>query len=217
MAGIKPKTHQNQFIDTNPVESFRDVAGGVKDSFGSDLIQDGISDLWEQLLGGSVKSEHKNTSGELSEGEEIDFSKHSQKKQQEQQPSFDVDPGYNYRQEILHAEKTAEVKTERFIEAQVQEIFGELKRLIATSAQMEVTFKEVVSEQRIKKVGKYHVSFFSFVLTLVRQARVKIEDSGAWLNAVKSKKGQKQYWNMFKKHGTSFGMSNERSVATQVG
>jgi hypothetical protein len=44
-----------------------------------------------------------------------------------------------------------------------------------------------------------------------------VEDSGAWLSAMSGKKGKKTYWSEFKKHGTSFGMSNERSVATQTG
>src|SRR3989344_5698474 len=73
------------------------------------------------------------------------------------------------------------------------------------------------SEQQIVNPGKYHVSFFEWVLLLVRQARMKVEDSSAWLGAFKSKKAKKQYWSMFKKHGTTFGLSNERVVSTQTG
>jgi hypothetical protein len=55
------------------------------------------------------------------------------------------------------------------------------------------------------------------MLTVIRGARMKVEDSGAWLSTMQGKKGKKNYWAMFKKHGTSFGMSNERQVATQTG
>ena len=215
MAGVKPKT--NQYTDINPIESLRDVAGGVGKSLSSDLLKDGISDLWEQLLTGSSEKQ-KSSSGDLSEGQEIDF---SQKKQEEKKPEqkkqADVIAPYDYRNEVLHAEKRKENETNRIIEMQVREIIVELRKLASSSGEMEAAFKDVVVDQRITKPGRYHVSFFSFVLTLVRSARVKIESSGSWLSAMKSKKGQREYWTMFKKHGTSFGMSNERSVATQVG
>ena len=45
----------------------------------------------------------------------------------------------------------------------------------------------------------------------------KVEDSGAWLGKVQGKGAKKGYWGMFKQHGTTFGLSGERSVATQVG
>jgi hypothetical protein len=69
-----------------------------------------------------------------------------------------------------------------------------------------------------KEVGKYHQNFFEWVLIQIQQARVRVEDSSSWLGAVNKKgQGQKGYGGMFKKHGTNFGMSNQRSVATQTG
>jgi hypothetical protein len=82
---------------------------------------------------------------------------------------------------------------------------------------LQIEFKEVAIEQRIVNPGKYHTSFFEWVLSAIRIARMKVEDSGAWLSASKGKKAKKDYWQMFKKHGTTFGLSNERVVATQTG
>jgi hypothetical protein len=55
------------------------------------------------------------------------------------------------------------------------------------------------------------------MLTVIRSARQKVEDSQSWMGAVKGKGAKRDYWGMFKKHGTTFGQSGERSVATSVG
>ncbi|HLD02068.1 MAG TPA: DUF5660 family protein, partial [Patescibacteria group bacterium] len=60
-------------------------------------------------------------------------------------------------------------------------------------------------------------NFFEWMLSVIRIARMKVEDSGAWMAALSSKKKGKGYWQMFKKHGTTFGMSHERNVSTQTG
>ena len=99
-------------------------------------------------------------------------------------------------------------------------IIIELKRLAASSQELEIEFKDVVMTQNVVKPGKYHQGFFEWVLIVIRNARVRVEDAGAWLSVMHGKKGKKQqqnYWQMFKKHGTTFGLSNERVVATQTG
>jgi hypothetical protein len=47
---------------------------------------------------------------------------------------------------------------------------------------------------------------------------MKIEDGRAWLETfAKRKKKKLGYWKMYKKHGTTFGLSHERTIATQTG
>ena len=79
------------------------------------------------------------------------------------------------------------------------------------------SIKEVAVEQHAVTPGKYHKSFFSWLLSIIRNARMKVEDSGAWLAAMHSKKKSREYGAMAKKHGTTFTLNNERNVATQVG
>ena len=78
-------------------------------------------------------------------------------------------------------------------------------------------FKEVTMETVPAKPGVYHVNFFEWLFSLIKGIREKIEDSCVWLRAFQSKKSKRGYWAMFKKHGTSFGLSSERVVATQTG
>jgi len=93
----------------------------------------------------------------------------------------------------------------------------EIKKLADSSKELQMQFKEVAVEQHSKAPGKYHKSFFSWLLTVIRTARMKVEDSQSWLAALQSKKKSREYGAMAKKQGTSFTLNNERTVATQVG
>ena len=113
-------------------------------------------------------------------------------------------PAIDYHREIAESDRIASNENQQVMQSQIQEILFELKKITEASAEMAMEFKEVTIEQRIENPGEYHVNFFQWMLSVVRAARAKIEDSGAWLNTMKSKKGQRNYWSMFKKHGTTF-------------
>ena len=209
----KKPVKKNQYVDENPIEALKNFGGGIVDSFTQDVVKDSMSDFWDQLLGAS---EHENQDnhhgGDLQEGQELDLTKKEKKSEHK-----DAEPGIDYHREIVHGERRISAEKQHELTQEIQAILAELQRIVASSKVIEAEFKDVAIEQRITKPGKYHESFFAFILNLVKTARIRIEDSGAWLAQFNSKKGEKQYWSMFKKHGTSFGMSNERSVATQVG
>lgn len=124
----------------------------------------------------------------------------------------------DYAREVLEVGEKAGRKHEQTTIQTIQELIGELRRLADSSKVLQMEFASVAVEQTSTKVGEYHVNFFEWMLIVVRAAREKVEDSGAWLSAMKGKNGKKNgYWGMFKKHGTTFGLSNERVVATQTG
>ena len=73
-------------------------------------------------------------------------------------------------------------------------------------------------EQLPKKSGIYHIRFFEWLLGVVKQLRMKVEEGRAWLATFTNRKKKKMgYWNMYKKHGTTFGLSHERTLSTQTG
>ena len=157
------------------------------------------------------QEEGDQTSGDLEEGREIHL---SNKKEALLGP---IEPGLDYKREIIDVTRKVDRENTQVLNAKIAEILTELKKITAASAEIAIEFKEVTVEQRIEQPGEYHVTFFQWMLSMVRAAREKIEDSGAWLSVMKSKKKQKGYWAMFKKQGTTFGLSNERVVATQTG
>jgi len=208
----KPK-NQN-FVDQNPIEILKGVGSSVVDSVVDDFGKHSVSDLWEQLLGAkNPQEEGDQTSGDLEEGREI----HLSKKTKKETPEGHIEAGIDYKREIIDVAKRVDRENTQVLNAKIAEILTELKKITAASAEIAIEFKDVTIEQRIEQPGEYHVTFFQWMLSLVKSARTKIEDSGAWLSVMKSKKSQRQYWNMFKKHGTTFGLSNERVIATQAG
>lgn len=210
------KAQNKTFIDQNPIESFKGIGQAVLDST-ADLGRDAVTDLWAQLLGGEKNSQKDEFAGDLSEGEEIDFKAIGKKKSTEKSKFNDIEPAIDYRREILQKETQVVRENAQVLKVKIEEILAELKKITATSAELAIEFKEITLEQRIEKPGDYHLNFFQWMLSVVKSARMKIEDSRAWLSVMKSKKSKRNYWAMFEKHGTTFGLSNERVVATQTG
>lgn len=199
---------KQQYINHNIIESSRNIGSGV------------VSDMLSQVFDSTVdeKSQRQEVGGDLVEGREVTLSRLAQKQKvsEEKFPALNIEPGIDYRREIIHGERKILQRQTQEIAAKIQEIIIELKRLTTSSKELQVQFKEV-SVAQVPNPGKYHQTFFEWMLIVIKQARMKVEDSGAWLAAAKSKNAKKQYWSMFKKHGTSFGLSNERVVATQTG
>lgn len=212
MASSKKSKNKKEYLNQDFVESFKDIGSGVVDSFTSDVGSGLMTGLWEQFLGAGSKSEKHDNSGELSEGEELNL-----KDLKENSHNADIEPGLDYHAEVIHGEKRIAKEEEYALQQQVEQIMAELERIIASSKELEAQFKEVAVVQAPKKAGKYHLTFMEWVLATVQTARMRIEDSASWLAVFKSKKGKKQYWSMFEEHGTTFGLSNERVVATQTG
>jgi hypothetical protein len=211
---------RQQYINNNTIESQRNIGGGGIVQHISDNAKGMVSDAWSQLLGplAGEKGTGEKTAGDLTEGQVLILSNINTKvKSEEHVRALDIEPGIDYRREILYGYRKIAKENTQEISKKIQEIIVELKRLTASSNELQVEFKEVVIEQRVVNPGKYHASFFEWVLSAIRLARMKVEDSAAWLSVSKSKKAKREYWAMFKKHGTTFGLSNERVVATQTG
>ena len=188
----------------------------------SDISNDVLSDLWNNLVGGTVKTMSEQILGaspasraaELYPGKIIDL----QQKRQERAASVPRSEGHmEYFRSIQSADVLPKRQEDASIDRRVEEFRIEIKQLMKTSKQLETTFKSVQVEQRIVKAGRYHENLFDFIKALLRSARIRMEEGLSWSSMTKSKKQQKQYWSMFKKHGTTFGLSNERTVATQTG
>ena len=204
------KQHSNETIG----ESLRGILGGVGQQT-ADLGKSVINlDNWDEYLGlTDIKEKQKKHQGDLSEGQELNLKDLHEKKKE----TADIEPGIDYSREIVHSGERGVNRENREIESQLRELMAEIKKLADSSKELQMQFKEVAVEQHIAKPGKYHKSFFSWMLSVIRNARMKVEDSGAWLAAMQSKKKSREYGAMSKKHGTTFSLSNERVVATQVG
>ena len=215
----KTKNKVKQYVDENPIEQILGIGAGVARA-GADLAKPVISlDDWDQYLGladSKEKRKHQ-TSGDLQEGQELNLKELQENSLGEQKEKREIGAGIDYSREIIQVEERAVSRENQEIDAQLREIMAEIKKLADSSKELQMQFKEVAVEQHTAKPGKYHKTFFSWLLSIIRAARMEVEDSGAWLAAMHSKKKSREYGAMAKKHGTSFSLSNERNVATQVG
>jgi len=188
--------------------------------------------VFEQLknLGSSAVKSTVSEAGKIASG----VPQNILKTQRGTEESMASDFAYNPERFIPKIEKPKRVKTPEMllfsnqereeslrINREVEMVLMEIKREIVI---LEKRQKTVIAEaSRIsmqalpEKVGIYHIRFFEWVLALLRDLHKKVSESATWLSHLNSKRRKKGYWGMFKKHGTSFGLSGERTVATQSG
>ncbi|MBI3384584.1 hypothetical protein HY030_00100 [Candidatus Gottesmanbacteria bacterium] len=199
------KKKKNQFID-NPIEAVRELANDLGQSAKSDLISGVADSAFSQIFGSPSTS-----ASELKPNEELNvLSQSEQGFRREEIVSFQ-----NQRQaterDVFSYQESVQLKRE------IEELLKQIKLLAKSTENLTQEVSLLAMEDMPVNPGRYHVNFLEWLVRLIKSLRDKVEDSRTWLAVFHSKKKQKQYWSMFKKHGTTFGLSSERVVATQVG
>jgi len=199
---------------SNPFEALHQYGAGVQD-FGGDLINQ--LDFFGTR---ETTSKPHPKSGEMRAGQEIKLGKSKDKAQTAEKPKrVDVQAAMQYHEQFRSTESHLSMKETAEVKRAIEEIKQELQRLVASSKVLQTEFGQVAFAQTPTTPGKYHVNFFQWVLTVIRQARMKVEDAGAWQASMKGKKGKKDFWSRAKSsnEGTSFLLHHDRNVATQAG
>ncbi len=212
---LKPKNTKKQpkqYVDQNPIEALVSIGSGVLSSVKQDVGHDSVYDAWDQFLGKPGSHESYADSGEMMAGEEIDFEGIKNK-----DTVAHVEPGDNYHREIVEVGKRKTSENSREIEVKIQEIIIEIKQLTNSSSELKEKVKIIAVEQMAEAPGVYHLNFLEQVLEWIKDARMNVEDSLAWFQALRSKKASRQYGVLAKKHGASFMLSGERAPVTQTG
>ncbi len=213
-------------------EALRDLGGSFKDSVNHGFGKDAWDETWKQILGvdiSSKSSDHDQTPPELTvadpftkKQEVFNASKHqgsAETKRHSEKAPQRIEAAIDHHTDFVRSSERASKQETRELNQRLQDIMAELQRLVSSSKVLQMEFAGVSVDQAPQDAGEYHLNFFDWLLLTIRTAREKVEDSGAWLATSKKKNGKKGsgYWDMFKKHGTTFGLSNERNVATQTG
>jgi len=219
---------RNRISSNNPIEKGRsigdmpgDVVKDIKDSLAA-----APADFFNQLLGaGGINVDQDRSDASIENAKPYEkFSlynsdrilKTQEAPKVEQKPR--IEAAMNYNAEAAHSSERSIKKENRELQAQIEEIESELKRLISSSSKIiQMEFGTISVSSAPKAIGKYHTNFLSWMLTVIQTARQKVEDSGAWLSVAKGKGSKRGYNQSSKSLGTSFTQSNERNVATQSG
>jgi hypothetical protein len=194
------KKKQTTYQNDNILESVRGIGVNVGKTISQDVISRGAGDALQSLFG-TPKS------GELHQNQPIEF---TQKEENPREPQ----------QEVRHTqpEQPAIGKSEdaQAVQAQLNAVRTELKALIASLNNLQVEMQKTIEETPVDP-GVYHVNFFEKLRTLILILKQQVDDGRNWLALTSGRKKKQNYWGMYKKHGTQFGLSNERKMSTQAG
>lgn len=191
----KPQQRTNDSI----LESLRSLGTGVGKTIAKDVTGKVASDALSSLFGAPVKRQQ----GELRPNSPIDM-----------RPERSPFPGFR-RPEIRPREPYVS-PGEPHLKEQIEAIRSELKALAASVKSLNSEMQRTIMETPVDP-GVYHKNFFERLRSILHLLREQIDDSRSWMSLYNGRKQKKGYWNSYKKHGTQFGLSNERTLATQAG
>lgn len=204
---------KKQFIAAeNPIEQLKDIGMGVVQEAKS--LPSGILDTALEQIG--LKPQRQPLSGEinLASGVHKTTEKIDQK-------GASLDAKLSQLKSVQSQEKEVYSAKQKALEQQIGKIMHELqlevKKLEEQTSELTGEVRAVTVATIPTKPGAYHLNYFEFVISMLRDLRKRVNESRMWLKVWANKKQQKGYWAMFKKHGTGFAMSDERSAATSIG
>ncbi len=184
---------------------------GVLKSGTQDIVEASASTFTEQVFApilGITLEEGQATSLKQKRVEKVE--------KQENKPAV-TSEHMEYFRTVNNADRIGETRTEQQMRSAVDQIRMEIQKLMKTSRLVEQTVKDATADQAPIRPGKYHINFFEFVLSVIKDATAKLEDTVSFGAVFQSKKQQSKYWSKVKTSGTSFQLSGERTVATQTG
>ncbi len=186
-------------VGDNVLETVRSIGGNVakttKDS-ATQIATDALQDII------SGRSTHSQPSEKRFADENVPM-----------EPREQIQPRISNKELIQPLIQKDVAETKQKLDAIRQELQALSKSIRGLQQEIQTAVMEMPVEP-----GIYHLNFFEQLKQLLKGIRERVDDSRVWLSAwnanVKKKRG---YWGMYKKHGTSFGLSSERTLATQAG
>ncbi len=193
----KPTKRPTAYTNDSILEALRDLSGGVGKTVAKDVAGKVATDALASIFGAPIKK------GEMHQNESIDFPVERQPRPAMRRP--EIQPA----QKVLFHEDPQ-------IKQQIEAVRAELAALSKSIKMLTTDIHKAVTEVPVAP-GVYHVNFYEKLRAVLQMLREQIDDSRSWLTMHQSRKKKMGYWGMFKKHGTTFGLSNERSIATSAG
>ena len=201
---------QKIITQRNVLESLKDLGTGTAKTVKKDLLEASGEDFFRQLLG--TKAEKKYT-GEITPGEALELNEvYSGKRQENEKLRGQIELERRLREEEKSRiqEKGNELKIQ--LHALMQEVYELAKTTQGLGHEV-----EVASMQAPVNPGVYHVIFFEKLLEFMKSFRKKIEDAQIWLHASNKRAEKKNFWSIYKKHGSKFLLSPDHYLQRSAG
>lgn len=188
-----------QALNDSILESMRNLGSGVKQTLVKDVAQKTATNAINSLFGTLPPK------GEMPVNQPIEF------------PRFNRPEARRFVRPTPEALKPENVAAEQAkVRQELQAVRSELKALAQSIQTLSSEVQKAINEAPVNP-GVYHVNFFERLRSFLKIMRQQIEDSRSWLTLSTGRKKKMGYWGRYKKHGTQFGLSSERTVATQAG
>lgn len=191
-----PPKKKTQISNDSILESLRGISQNVGKTVSRDIAGKIPNDVLLSMFGSAPQS------NELHQNQELRVPEHNE------QPSAYARP------ELIR--RTAVRAEEKDLNLKIDAVRKELAALSASIKSLNTQIEKTVQEIPVQP-GIYHLNFYERLKVILIHLRESIDDSRTWLECWTNKKKQKHFWGLYKKHGTSFGLSSERTVATSAG
>jgi len=191
-----PKKKPTYYKSDNIIEALR--------SIGSSIGQTVTKDVLGQIPKDALKSVTDQYFGE----------QNIPPNYQEHKKENDI-PQQSIRPEFQHARNPIRLE-EAGIKQKIESVRLELVNLAKAIKSLNQEIDKAVMDIP-ENPGIYHLNFLERLRAVIIALKQNVEDSRSWLAMQNNRKKKKGYWGMYKKHGTTFGLSQERTLATQAG
>lgn len=186
-----PKKPNPYIVGDNVMETVRSIGASVGTTALNETTQKLPDNFVQDIFGVKTAQE------EVHPNEPISF--------QQEQPR--VSP-----QDVIHTLTTREKTT---TDDKLKQLRDLLTTLAPKTKNAEV--KKAVIEQPEKKPGIYHENRLERFIETAKKLLTNPDDGLTWFKEAGKRKRQKGFWGNYKTHGTTFGLSSERTAATQSG
>jgi len=123
----------------------------------------------------------------------------------------------NRYQQQLERERLVSHHREEEAKLKIKAVQEELQKLAQVTEGLSIEVKKAAFVATVEP-GVYHENFFDRIRRCIELARKKIAQSKTWLEVFNHRsKKRSHYWANAKKSGTKYTLSQERTIATQVG
>ncbi len=210
MDKIQKTKAQKLVRQTNVLESLKDIGSATSKSLKKDLFEGTSEAIFDQILGGR---QEKKYSGDIVAGESIEISDVFSGKAEENKK---LKAQITLEKSLLEEERVQVEKKTNELKLQLHAISQEVVTLVQSTQNLSQEV-QIAAMQAPIEPGVYHVIFFQKLLEFIKSFRKKIEDASIWLQSVNKRAMKKNYWSLYKQHGSKFLLSPDHYLQRSAG
>jgi hypothetical protein len=204
------KKNQQMITRQNVLESLKDLGTGTAAQTG-DLLKNTSEDFFRELMG--MQRPNIKRSADIGIGETLQMSDVMSGKEEENKK---LRAQISLERQLSNDEKKVSGENMQELRVQLQALMQEVHSVAASTENLAEATQVAMMSAPIEP-GPYHIAFFKNVLEFLRSFRKKIDMTATWLQSSNKRAEKKNYWNMYKKKGSSFLLSPDHYLQRSAG